>query len=611
MVNDDDGVARRLAKGARGLVTRWAWRRLVRACAAGDPAVQDAIRAAAAGLSEEEVLDLLAVGPAEPADRAAYLTLIGQQAQRRALDPDGSLLALAYRAATPEVRERLRVVLGADGDADVIRVVVTGEERDRIAAMSHGEIDYLAHHLAEHHRWDELGRLARDLPLAQAAAVARLLPPQPERPALAGHSASDLRATVDRLPREPLLRSEPVSASRVALAASFAPDAAELALMVKDFPRTQFGRARFGVDTLRIGTGEVSDAGEVVIEQGSMDTVLHLGDEILVSLVSHGKYLVVRIVPDRTVLRPPFELSALGRSSGGAVAVGPQGLTFADPGATTLRYQPIRGPLAPGGKGARFRHDIDHRCLATLPEARRVAFFDGHGIWVVSEDGEVVHQAEAGPRGPHGDRRIASPGNRRIGPVLTFLSPDSLALHYNYEDGFSYRPHTEIWEFPAKGAARRTAHHDGPIRELWPFETWFGLPLQDEFATRIGNPVPDGPWLHLPEGHAPRLLLAISPEKDMIATHVHTGHGWAVEVHSPHLAAARELLERPLLHSRPGDLSRARELRPKIGDPAVRDALGLLTARLADRFGDAISLGDGATPAAGPDDIALGRGGER
>ncbi|MGP3970103.1 hypothetical protein [Streptomyces sp. 6N223] len=43
--------------------------------------------------------DLLAAAAAEPRDRAAYLTLIGQDAQRQALAPDGSLLALAYRAA--------------------------------------------------------------------------------------------------------------------------------------------------------------------------------------------------------------------------------------------------------------------------------------------------------------------------------------------------------------------------------------------------------------------------------------------------------------------------------------------------------------------------------
>jgi hypothetical protein len=79
-------------------------------------------------------------------------------------------------------------------------------------------------------------------------------------------------------------------------------------------------------------------------------------------------------------------------------------------------------------------------------------------------------------------------------------------------------------------------------------------------------------------------------------------------VHSPHLPSARELLERPLLHSTPHDLQRVRELHTRIGDPAVRDALDLLAACLTDRFGGDIALGTTtAVPPGGPHDIALGK----
>lgn len=91
--------------GSRGWRARRAWRRLVSACAAGNVAAQEAVRTAE--LTDPDVLELLAVAPAEPADRAAYLVLIGQGAQHRALDPDGSLPTLAYRTAVPETRERL------------------------------------------------------------------------------------------------------------------------------------------------------------------------------------------------------------------------------------------------------------------------------------------------------------------------------------------------------------------------------------------------------------------------------------------------------------------------------------------------------------------------
>ncbi|MGP4012347.1 hypothetical protein [Streptomyces sp. 4N124] len=64
-----------------------------------------------------------------------------------------------------------------------------------------------------------------------------------------------------------------------------------------------------------------------------------------------------------------------------------------------------------------------------------------------------------------------------------------------------------------------------------------------------------------------------------------------LEVHSPHLPSARALLEQPLLHTGPHDVRRIRELRPKFGDPVVREALDLLARALEDRFGGDIALG--------------------
>lgn len=94
---------------------------------------------------------------------------------------------------------------------------------------------------------------------------------------------------------------------------------------------------------------------------------------------------------------------------------------------------------------------------------------------------------------------------------------------------------------------------------------------------------------------------------DMLVTAVGKMEHGTLEVHSRFLPTARALLERPLLHSGPQDIQRARELRSKIGDPAVRDALALLESCLAARFGGDIALGaPGPIPAGGPTDIALG-----
>ncbi|WP_155059141.1 hypothetical protein [Streptomyces blattellae] len=307
-------AARRRADGSRGWRARRAWSQVVRACAAGDPAVHEAVRRRAADLPDPDVGDLLAVAPSEPADQAAYLTLIGQPAQRQALDPDGSLLALAYRAATPGLRGRLRTVMAAEGDGEVIRVVVTGDRRDRIAEMTYDELDYLAHHLAERQDWAELRRLTRDLPPAKAAAAAALLP-VPERAGgvaevLSGasvRSPGQLRDLVDRLPQKPLI-THVVSAEVPAwyYRASFSPDTSELAL--------RYGRSKLNlsselcVETLRIGTGEVTRHfdGKALSRQETGNSVLHLGDEILVRHpMSFGvkRYGVVRGATRRLLRR--------------------------------------------------------------------------------------------------------------------------------------------------------------------------------------------------------------------------------------------------------------------------------------------------------------------
>lgn len=294
----------RRANGSRGLRARWAWRRLVLRCASGDPAAQDAVRAVAGKLPDPDVLDLLAAAPAEPADRVAYLTLIGQGAQRQALDPDGAFLALAYHAAAPEVRERLRTVMAAEGDADVIRVVVSGDQRDRIAEMSDGELGYLGHQLAEHRRWDELRRLIRDLPVPKAVAAAQLLPEEeyPENDAallsmLAERSAPQLLATVERLPATRLITHDTGGSY---LGASLSPDLSEVALRYGIWKRGQHNEIH--VETLRIGTGETTHRfrGNPLRHVDSENSILHLGDEIVIRLEDDDhRHQIVRVVPDR------------------------------------------------------------------------------------------------------------------------------------------------------------------------------------------------------------------------------------------------------------------------------------------------------------------------
>ncbi|MFI0479471.1 hypothetical protein [Actinomadura sp. 9N215] len=566
-------AARRRADGSRGTRALWAWQRIVLACGEGDPAVQDAVRDAAPGLPESDVLDLLAAAPEEPADQAAYLTLIGQDAQRQALDPDGSLLALAYRAATPRTRERLRTAIATADDADVVRVVVTGDQRDRVTEMTYEEVDYLAHQLAGRRHWNELRRLAHDLPIAKAEAAARLLPDH-ERTTPIAQAPERIRATIERLPRDHTIAQE-IGRHRPP-AASFSPDLSELALSYETHSQNR-------VETLRMATGEVVrhfDKGNWGADGGFPHSVLHLGDEILDLHREKNGYRLFRVMPDVVLLSagsgfPGGGFGALRRSSQGAVTVGRAGLKFIDPGAEASRFREV--PRLAGkdtepwlyGRGL-----LD--AVATLPASRLIAFVLDD-LFVLDEDGKVLHEIPE-----------FLPDAHPL-PTLTFLSPDALAVN-----GFSTDEDeecTEIWELPPSGPPRLAEQRFGAIRECWPPERWRGLPLDPAFAARVTAP-DDGPD-----------VLAVTPGADITATATSIDGG-TVEVHSPHLPTARALLERPLLRSGPKDLSHARELRTKITDPGVREALDLLAAHLADRFGGDIALG-GPVAAGGPTDIAL------
>ncbi|XVQ14407.1 hypothetical protein ACQP1W_18270 [Spirillospora sp. CA-255316] len=107
--------------------------------------------------------------PSDPVRRGAFLLLTGRPEDRRAADPDGSLLALAYEAAGDRERARLRTAVIGDGDLDLLRIVA-----GRAARMSGEEIGHVTGQLARHGRWDELWGLVRTLPLVHAADAMRL-----------------------------------------------------------------------------------------------------------------------------------------------------------------------------------------------------------------------------------------------------------------------------------------------------------------------------------------------------------------------------------------------------------------------------------------------------
>ncbi|MFD0899602.1 hypothetical protein [Actinomadura sediminis] len=112
--------------------------------------------------------------PADPVARAAFFLLTGQPRQYRALDPDGSLLSLAYLSRPDDERARLRTAMLAEGELDLVRVIVGEDRRGRVRDLSADETRYLAEQLAHRRAWGDLWSLVKDVPIATGAALFRL-----------------------------------------------------------------------------------------------------------------------------------------------------------------------------------------------------------------------------------------------------------------------------------------------------------------------------------------------------------------------------------------------------------------------------------------------------
>jgi hypothetical protein len=130
------------------------------------------------------------LAPGDPVDRARFYALTDQPGKRRALDPDGSLIAAAYRGEGTAGRAVLRGILdreakaaGSGSSLDLMQVITGGGTREA-ARLSVQERDYLWQWLLVQRNWDGLWELARGLTLLDAIAQLREFPAQ-WRPAAA------------------------------------------------------------------------------------------------------------------------------------------------------------------------------------------------------------------------------------------------------------------------------------------------------------------------------------------------------------------------------------------------------------------------------------------
>lgn len=617
-------AARRRGDGTRGIVARWAWERLVRAGDRGDQAAADVLWEGWLGDPDEERWDVLARwrGPVALADaafeaavdpgrdggareaigvfwagrglvpdgavaRALFFVMTGQAAQHRAADPDGSLLASAYRGADEATRAALRGALAGAGDLDLVRVVA-GEPHGRAARMSGDEIGYLAGQLAGRRDWAGLWRLVRDIPLADAIAA---------MPAF----GDGWRPAEDRGGAlfERMARSEPgeIARARDALAASapthlvldgelywqwlpspgcgsFSPDGRELAVAAET-------SAVSGViHVFELPGGTLAEQHEVSLRPSR---VLHLGGSILASGPVDGTYRrhgLVRSAGGRatkllwsshTLLdlapyRPGFVvLYRLGTGSA-------EHMRFCANDGEVVRDVPLAGLGLP---------DQYCRVLAVGPGSRSLALSLADRLWIMGGD----------------PARVLASG-RADAPIeaACFAGPDRVATLTHGGPGL------QLWRLDGGRleleATRSRAHELNPV----------ALHVQGMIAVRRGwgaelldaktlLPTRERPFA----GVSGRYLWG-SPDGRRLAF---AGEGF-VDVVVPGLpASVTALAAQPLAAMSPADLAAVTDL---LGDsvtgPAARPFLVLLHDILEYRFGADVGIGT-AIPAVGEDEISL------
>ncbi|GHG98841.1 hypothetical protein [Streptomyces lanatus] len=166
-------------------------RLLAEAAARFDHPIGERARARLLVLNDTEVIDLYcAAAPASPkatafcvehhlaptdeVERAVFFVRTGQHEQYRALDPEGTLLALGYRGASTELRSALREVMTGLGGIDTLRVLAGQSSRQEdFASLDGQERAYLIQQLKEQGDWNRLWQFTLLMPLSAAVLTVR------------------------------------------------------------------------------------------------------------------------------------------------------------------------------------------------------------------------------------------------------------------------------------------------------------------------------------------------------------------------------------------------------------------------------------------------------
>jgi len=523
------------------------------------------------------------LAPSDPVRRALFFVLTRQPEQLRALDPDASLLSLAYASADQRTRTRLQKEMLTSGSLDLVRVLAGEDRRGRIHVMSEDEVRYLTEQLAARGAWEDLWRIVLELPLLRGVRLMRLFtgpwaPRDDDTRELFGRLSTADPDTLERGLKE-MHDLWPVAVKQARIKfqgrvndVSFAPDAALLAVA---------GSARVAgvVDLTR---GELTE--RVQGFGASVGRVLHLGGGVFVAGERTNKKenecRVVRCAQGRaeTIAAVRGSVTSLAAAGPGRYVAGTRsgelllGANAFDP--------PRRVEMAELGED---RQQDWPRTVAADPDGQRLAVL---GRTLILTDGKA-------------STVLARGYQQTVVARAVLLTPELLATSDQLGD-INVLRHQRL---ALKSIAKTTVEGMGGLAAL-------ASRKQLVAATRAGE-------LHFNEQVTLRPAAVIAgPGDGGQATSLHVGSrgdflavgydSGYTDIYDLRIGDLPSLVSRPLASMVPvhlGVLAAARRVREVDGAPG--ELLGLLRACLEHRFRFDIEISETVALATGEYDIAL------
>ncbi|WP_155059142.1 hypothetical protein [Streptomyces blattellae] len=578
-----------------------------RLLAAGDPETIDLFCAAAldspwaAAFCAEHHL-----APADQVQRAVFFVRTGQLAQYRALDPDGSLLALGYRAASDEQRSVLRTEMSRLGALDVLRVLAgQSAQRGDFASLSKDERRYVADRLADRRDWDRLWPLTLLMPLPDAVRVADRFGDwrpsgEDDRRVFEALRAADSKAMarfvealagagpLNSIPRTRIWPSAPDEQAIAVHALDFGPDGSQLAFAGRgpghcagivdlagltlvwlddDLPHPARRIAHLGSDAMALVAGKQI---HYAAESGTLTLANQPSDVRGVERITGDRAFAVTARAPKSSMWAVF----VGRSGGG--------LTYSDKLGGTEYFAPRATTV-----------DAEGRVIAVVSENAHI---------VVDLANSVVHQ-------------LIRPETLRYGIQSAAISPSALVCGTG--SGGLHVWHEPLTTSEVPLMSRAWTYGTVPVHLAWSpaldrflAVTGTHLQLLDVPPTR-DTPMPEDPVseqipLLADTPRARARCARVSPGGDLLA--VAGLEEGAVDIYVLTALALRPFVAGPMGVMGHGELTKVvTVMEHPVLNESSRQALGLLRTCLEHRFRHDVGLGDThATARAGDHEIELG-----